>query len=83
MVRSFVENERIGGLKAKLIFNLPEENREFHYAIHGIDYSMALDNIDNMLRAHLKYDENPHWDTDTVEEIREKLGEICSEIGER
>lgn len=65
-------------MKATLKFKLPEENPEFYHATHGIDYSIALDEIDNLLRAHLKYDQNPHWDTNTVEEIRERLGEICA-----
>lgn len=65
-------------MKATLQFDLPEEQPEFYHATHGVDYSVALDEIDNLLRAHLKYEVHTHWDSQTVEEIREALGEICA-----
>jgi hypothetical protein len=42
-------------MKAKLIFNLPEDQYEFKHACNGTKYISALEDIANMIRSKLKY----------------------------
>ena len=69
-------------MKAKLEFNLPEENEEFKHAIRGVDYSIAIDDFSRIMRSHLKYDINPEWDTETVDALWEKYWEIMGKFDE-
>lgn len=58
-------------MKAKLIFNLPEDRDDFNYANNGFYYYMALVEMDEWLRAEYKYNDNKE-----MYEVREKLREI-------
>ena len=58
-------------MKAKLIFYLPEEEKEFHKACKGDDIASALWDISQYLREVDKY-ETGH----TIEQIRERFREI-------
>lgn len=69
-------------MKAKLEFDLPEEQGEFHHAIKGIDYSIAINDFAQIMRSHLKYDTNPEWDTKTVDALWEKYWEIMGKFEE-
>lgn len=69
-------------MKAKLIFDLPEEQDEFNHAIKGIDYSIAIDEFTQVMRSHLKYDNNPEWDTKTVDALWERYWEIMGNFDE-
>lgn len=60
-------------MKAYLIFNLPEEREQFHYAQKGIDYAMALDEVDNHLRNRLKYEELSDEVHEALEQVRNLL----------
>jgi len=62
-------------MKAYLIFNLPEEREEFHYAQKGIDYSIALDEVDNHLRNRLKYEQLSDEVYEALEQVRNVLQE--------
>lgn len=42
-------------MRAKLIFNLPEDNYDFKHATKGADYIAALEDIANKFRGQLKY----------------------------
>ena len=61
-------------MKAKLIFNLPEDQEEFNHATNGFNYYMALVEMDEWLRSEYKYNNN-----EEMYEVRNKLREIISE----
>lgn len=65
-------------MKAILEFNLPEEDEEFNTAMHGIDYKIILEELDNYLRHELKYNEDAMVATrhGVFQEIRDKLWEL-------
>ena len=44
-------------MKAKLIFNLPEENHEFLNATQGANMRYVLSNFDEWLRRKVKYED--------------------------
>lgn len=69
-------------MKAKLEFDLPEEQEEFNYAIRGIDYSIAIEDFAQIMRGHLKYGSNSQWDTKTVEEMWDQYWEIMGKFEE-
>ena len=53
----------------KIILEFDEEERDQAlYAIHGIDFLMSLDDIDNKLRALIKYENKEVF---SIEEMRE------------
>lgn len=43
-------------MKAKLIFQLPEEQDEYNDAINGTKYRVILDELRNFLRTKRKYE---------------------------
>ena len=61
-------------MKAKLIYNLPEDREDFNHATNGFNYYMALVEMDEWLRAEYKYN-----DKEEMYEVREKLREIISD----
>ena len=61
-------------MKAKLIFNLPEDQDDFNYATFGFNYYMALVEMDEWLRSEYKYNGK-----EEMYEVREKLREIIFE----
>lgn len=66
-------------MKASLIFKLPEENEEFHLAQHGGDYYRVLSDLDNFLRAKLKYEQLSEQEADIYQSIRTTLYEYADE----
>ena len=58
-------------MKAKLIYNLPDEIDLFMLASKGLDLAMALFEIEQYLRGVDKYDTG-----DDIEKIREEFYEI-------
>lgn len=44
-------------MKAKLEFNLPEDQYEFDSCTNGLKYRMVLTDMDNMLRNQIKYND--------------------------
>jgi len=62
--------------KGILKFKLPEDEHEFDSAIHAQDLISFINDVDNLFRSHLKYDVNKQWNTNTVEDIREKFWEL-------
>ena len=66
--------------KGTLEFNLPEENEEFKLAQDGVKYMLVLHELDNHLRAKVKYapDSEPREKIDTYQEIRDKLWELAN-----
>lgn len=66
--------------KATLTFRLPEEQTEHDMAHKALDMWVVLENLNQELRSHLKYNSHPEWDEKTVEEIRQIL---LNEMAER
>lgn len=58
-------------MKATLEFNLPEDNEDFNYATNGLNYYMALVEMDQWLRSEYKY-----YGKEDMYEVRQKLNEI-------
>ena len=66
-------------MKAKLEFDLPDEDA-FHYdAIHATEYRMALEEIREMLRSKVKYGHNYE---NTEQALMEIYAMVCATIQE-
>ena len=66
-------------MKATLEFNMPEDQVEFDFAVHGGKMYSALWEISQELRAIWKYEELSDEEFKMVEKIRDKLHEILDE----
>ena len=66
-------------MKAKLTFNLPDEESEFQDAINGNAYKAVIWEIDQYLRSELKHAELPEDVHDKVQLIRDELHEIIQD----
>jgi hypothetical protein len=62
--------------KVILEFDLPEEKSSFEAAMQGQGARIVLQELDNKLRALIKYAEQ---DTVGVVEVREWITELCSD----
>ena len=60
-------------MRARLEFQLPEEETEFRQAFTAGDMHAAIHEYDMLLREHLKHGAHPEWHGRTVEEIRTLL----------
>jgi hypothetical protein len=56
---------------ATLAFNLPEDQNDFIMATRGHEFYSVLVDLDNTMRARLKYGTGP----ETIEELRKDLHE--------
>lgn len=65
-------------MKAKLEFDLPEENEEFKLATKAIDYYCALDDIRQYIRQLYKYDDVGEV---SIDELHDKFWEILNDRG--
>lgn len=63
-------------MKAILEFTLPEESDEFNTARKAGSFHCILIDMDNYLRAKLKYEELDEKTADIYQEIRDKLTEL-------
>jgi hypothetical protein len=67
-------------MKAVLEFDLPEEQHEFDCAVDGWKWTLVAWELDQHLRAQLKYnDKLSEEQYDLYQEIRDKLWEIVNE----
>ena len=66
-------------MKARLTFNLPEDQAEFDFAVHGGKMYSALWDISQELRAIWKHEELSDEEFKMVERIRDKFHEILDE----
>lgn len=62
--------------KVSFEFNLPEETHEFKTCSKAVNFVSALCEIDQWLRQEIKYN-----DREDLQEIRDKVWEICSDNG--
>lgn len=60
-------------MKAKITFNLPDEESEFQDAINGNAYKAVIWELDQYLRSQLKHN-------DLSEDVGEKVLEIRDEL---
>jgi len=60
-------------MKAILEFNLPEDKSDHYFAIHGADYWLAFQDLDNWLRGKLKYEEMSEEESKALENCRATL----------
>jgi hypothetical protein len=65
--------------KIKMIFNLPEDQAEFDFAVQGGKMYSALWDISQELRTLWKYEELDEKEWDMVERIRNKFFEILDD----
>ena len=63
-------------MKAKITFNLPEDQAEFDFAVQGSNMYSALWDISQELRTLWKYEELSEEEWKIVERIRENFYDI-------
>lgn len=68
-------------MKARLEFNLPDEQNEFTLANNGSNFYCALFEIDNYLRNKIKYEceSLSEEELKTYEKIREEVNQIIND----
>jgi hypothetical protein len=67
-------------MKALFEFNLPEEDETYEMYRKGPDAVIAIDDILNVFRKHLKYnDKLTEKQTDILESVRTEIMEILNE----
>ena len=66
-------------MKAKLIFNLPEEQEEFNDAVNGTSFKSVVWELDQYMRSQLKHGELTDDVHDKVQEIRDQLHSILND----
>lgn len=65
-------------MKAKLTFNLPDEQEEFKNALDGTSLALAIHEIDQYMRSELKHADLTDEVHDKVQEIRDELHSILT-----
>jgi hypothetical protein len=69
-------------MKAILEFDLPDDETEFNFATKGSEYYLTLWDLDQWLRAKIKYDDTLHEkEYEAYEKSREQLREIMNNNG--
>jgi hypothetical protein len=70
-------------MKAKLEFNLPEDQQEFNFATQGSDWWNVCWNMDQWLRANTKHapDLMPVDEYNAYERCREELRDLINSRG--
>ena len=66
-------------MKAKLTFNLPEEQEDFKLACQAVDMKQALTDLSMELRSLHKYGELPVNQWEIVGDIRDRFNSILNE----
>jgi hypothetical protein len=66
-------------MKATLTFSLPEEQHEYSNAVDGAKMRSALWELDQWLRAKLKYEELTDGQYDAFKETRDELRRLLIE----
>ena len=70
-------------MKAKLTFNLPEDQQEFNFATQGSDWWNVCWNMDQWLRANIKHAPDSMSDDEykAYERCRDQLRELIDSQG--
>jgi hypothetical protein len=66
-------------MKATITFNLPEEEHEYRNAVEGAKMRSILWDVDQWLRAKLKYEELSDGAYDAFKETRDHLRRLLIE----
>jgi hypothetical protein len=66
-------------MKAKLIFNLPEDTEDYETAVNGWKFKLVLGELDEHLRSKLKYSELTEGQGTAYQEARETLWVLINE----
>jgi hypothetical protein len=66
-------------MKAKLTFELPEEQEEFNDAVNGSAFKTAIWELDQYMRSQLKHGDLPDDVHEKVQEIRDQLHSILDD----
>lgn len=66
-------------MKAKLTFNLPEDQHEWENAVNANNMYLALCEIQQEIRVLWKYGELPAEQFEIVEQIYDKVNDIINE----
>jgi hypothetical protein len=66
-------------MKATLTFSLPEEQHEYSNAVDGANMRSVLWDLDQWLRAKLKYEELTDGQYDAFKETRDELHRLLIE----
>ena len=66
-------------MKAKLTFELPEEQEEFNDAVNGNAFKAVIWELDQYMRSQLKHGDLPDDVHDKVQEIRDQLHSILND----
>ena len=66
-------------MKATLTFNLPEEEHEYTNAVEGAKMRSILWDVDQWLRAKMKYEELSDGQFDAFKETRDHLRRLLIE----
>jgi hypothetical protein len=68
--------------KATITFNLPDEQDDFNNAVHASDYKAVIWDLDQKLRAKIKYDETLNESSaNAYQDARDMLRELISDYG--
>jgi hypothetical protein len=66
-------------MKATITFSLPEEDHEYRNAVDGAKMRSILWDIDQWLRAKLKYEDLTDGEYDAFKQTREELRKLLIE----
>ena len=66
-------------MKAVLIFDLPGEQEDFNHAVNGLNWALAVWDIDQQLRNWLKYGHDFEDVGDALEKVREFVHQTLEE----
>lgn len=65
--------------KVIIEFTLPEQEREFRIALRGMDWAIALQDVDNQIRTWLKYRYSFRTPEEALEKTRAFIREALKE----
>jgi hypothetical protein len=70
-------------MKAKLEFDLPEEQSEFRCAVNGVNWMSVCWDMDQWLRSELKYNDAKYSDKEykLLEKVRKELNDRVIDNG--
>lgn len=64
-------------MKAKLEFNLPDDQHDFDFAVNGSKWYCVAWDLDQWLRSEIKYNEEiAECDRESFEIVRDKLRDL-------
>jgi hypothetical protein len=63
-------------MKVTIEFNLPTESQEYQHALNGSKYLAVLQEVDNLLRGYMKYEDKTTID---IKEVRDMIYDVASD----